>query len=36
MAEKNTGTLYTILSFVLVAALVADFAWVIVTALGAH
>ncbi len=34
MSENNT--LYNILSAVLIAALVADFAWVITTALNAH
>ncbi len=34
MSENNT--LYNILSIVLIAALVADFAWVITTALNAH
>lgn len=34
MSENNT--LYNILSVVLIAALVADFAWVITTALNAH
>ena len=36
MDEKGTDTLWNILSVVLVAALVCDFAWVIVTALNAH
>ncbi len=34
MSEKNA--LYNILSAILIAALVADFAWVITTALNAH
>ena len=34
MDEKNA--LYNILSAILIAALVADFAWVITTALNAH
>ena len=36
MDEKSTNILWSVLSAVLVAALVFDFAWVIVTALGVH
>jgi hypothetical protein len=35
MEQSNDG-LYAILSLILVAALVCDFAWVITTALSAH
>jgi len=36
MDEKQTMTILNVLSVVLIAALVADFAWVITTALSAH
>ena len=36
MNERGNSGLYAILSLVLVAALVCDFAWVLTTALSAH